>query len=151
MYIQDFRGNHGKFSYRESDYENDHGKSTKRRYKATWYSPQLGLNIQKAISKTLSGYFNYSFLFPLSFQATGHANTSMKKLTHFEEVNKSYKSLGNIATVGLNWNFAPNWSLKPEVELIKFYSKGGDSGHLDQLNSVHRTATEYRVALAYAF
>lgn len=151
VYIQDFHTNHGKFCIRTSDYENRHGKSNKRRYKATWYSPQLGLNIRKSISETLSGCFNYSFLFPLSYQASGYANGSMKKYSHFEDENKAYKSFGNLATIGLNWNFATNWSLKPEIELMKFYSKGGDSGHIDHLKSVHRTAAEYRVVLGYVF
>lgn len=151
VYIQDFHTSRGKFRLRDNQKDKDHGRGTKEKFKATWYSPQLGFNVRKAITSTLSAYANYAFLFPLNYHANAHYNTRNKKGSHYEQENKAFKSFGNIGTVGLDWNFAKNWSLKPEFELMKFYSKGGDSAHQYRFKKAHRTATEYRLVLGYTF
>ena len=149
VYMQDFHTNHGKMHYDDNGHKK-HLKGLKHKLKTTWFTPQIGINIKKAITSTLSAHVDYALLYPLNYRATGYYNT-MFKGSRYQQNNKPYKSFGNIATLGLEWNFAPNWSLKPEIELMKFYSKGGDSSHRFDLQSVNRTATEFRIGLGYQF
>ena len=124
VYIQDFHTRHS------------HGK-----VKGTWYSPQAGLSVAKSFNDNLSAYATYMCLFPLNFQASvRHGKT-------YE--NKAYKSVGNIGTIGVNWMFASNWSLKPEIEVMKFYSKTANqhNSHKD----TERSSVEYRLVLGYMF
>lgn len=126
-------------------------RESKERYKASWYSPQFGLSVRKALTNRLAAYAQYTFLFPLSYHASGSRNLQSKKAYHYEQENKAYKSFGNIGTIGLDWNFAQGWSLKPEFEFMKFYSKGGDSAHRYSFKKAERTSTEYRLVLSYLF
>ncbi|MCE5294779.1 MAG: hypothetical protein LLF94_09245 [Chlamydiales bacterium] len=154
VYVQDFHTHLAKGHYKTSSrYNSQRDKlrgSEKSRLKAIWYSPQFGLSVQKALTNTLSAYANYTFLFPLSYTAKGH-DKYRNESYRYERENKAYKSLGNIGTVGLNWNFAEGWSLKPEVEVMKFFSKGGDSSHKYNLKKVTRSAAEYRLVVSYLF
>ena len=136
-----FGSSHGKKS----------GKSSKESYRTTWYSPQIGLNLQKTLTNTVNGFINYAFCFPMSFQGkTSFRNHNKDKIT-LEQENKAYKSFGHVASTGLEWKFASAWSLKPEVELFKFYSRGGDSGHGLRFKKADRTTYEARLTLGYTF
>lgn len=132
VYVQDFHtGKH-------------HHNQSKQKVKATWYSPQAGLSVQKTIADDMNVYATYMCLFPLSYQGkTNHG--------HGSQENKAYKSIGNIVTLGMEWTFASNWSLRPEIEVMKFYSKGGDSGHKYKFKHADRSAAEFRVVLGYMF
>ncbi len=128
VYFQDFHTKH----------------HSKERLKALWYAPQFALCLKKDFSDNLKGYINYTLLYPLSLQTKTRKHSG----GHTRTVeNKAYDSAGNILTVGLNWMFASNWSLRPEIEGMEFYSNGAHhkSGH------AHRSAIEYRLVLNYAF
>ncbi len=136
VYIQDFHSKH-----------HGHGR---QRVKATWYSPQVGVCAKKTFNNEWNAYAAYEFLYPLNAQVTRHSKHNNHSRSRTE--NQAYKSVGNIATVGVEWIFAQNWSLKPEIELMGFYSKGGDSrGRHNNNSHVRRTSAEYRLVLNYIF
>ncbi len=145
VYIQDFHTGRVKWNTFDMYGHRVKLRRAKEKYKATWYSPQLGLNLRKAITNTLAAYADYSFLFPLSY----HSKATHR--LHYEQDNNAYKSFGNIATVGLDWNFAKNWSLRPEFEFMKFYSKGSKSFERLHFHKAVRTSSEYRLTLNYTF
>ncbi len=147
VYLQDFHLKHGKLRLYHNHHKIAHARTSKSHFKGTWYSPQLGLNVQKEITSDLSAYADYSFMFPLNY----HTKIKEKHDDSLSTNNKAYKSFGNIATVGLNWHFAKNWSLCPEFEFMKFYSKGGKFAHKIRQNRTTRTSCEYRLALNYTF
>ena len=149
VYIQNFHSDH---SHRHYSHPSKSIKyNTEERYKASWYSPQVGLQIAKDFTKTLNGSIGYTFLFPLTCQGTTHF--SRRNQGHFEvtEQNSSYKSFGNIVTAGCNWSITPNWSLKPEVEMMKFYSHTSSSSRASSFKKAIRSAYEARLTLGYNF
>jgi len=133
VYVQDFHTKHHK----------------KDRQKAVWYSPQFGVCVNKSFNDTLNAYFDYTLLYPLNYQGTVHHKHQNKH--HKDQENKAYKSAGNIFAIGLDWTFATNWSLKPEIEVMEFFSNGGDSQHRYRLKSADRSSIEYRLVLGYTF
>lgn len=117
------------------------------RTKALWYSPQFGICVMKNFSDNLSGYLEYTLLYPMNLQIKKSHHHGHNR-TH---ENKAYKSVGNLGTVGVNWMFASNWSLRPEIEVMEFYSNSGDSSHHNHNKRAHRASIEYRLVLNYAF
>jgi hypothetical protein len=153
IYWQKFHNSHGRIDavLKRRSGKWHMGRGKKRTYKATWYSPQIGFIARQPLSKSLSAFASYSFLFPLNYHADQHNSSHRHRKGKFEQENKAYKSYGHLASLGLDWNFIQGWSLKPEVELMKFYSKGGDAGHRYRFDKATRTATEYRLVLSYSF
>ncbi len=126
-----------------------HHHHNKERLRALWYSPQVGVCVAKTFNEAWSAYLAYNFLYPLNFQGTvRHKHNNHGKT--FE--NKAYRSVGNIIDLGVDWKFASNWSLRPEIEVMEFYSRGGcGSSHKNDSKTAHRASIEYRLALTYAF
>ena len=123
-------------------------------YRARWYGPQVGLEAGMRLSESVSLAADYNFLFPLKYTGKGHWNLRERGARHFTHNAHAYKSFGHMGKVGANWEFADNWALKAECELMKFYAKGGRQGPKRQrvpFNKANRTSTEYRLTLAYAF
>lgn len=123
----------------------EHGNN--ERFTEVWYSPFIGLNVSKEIAKNLSAFISYDFLFPMNCHTKYREHGDI----NFSTDNKPYKSFGNIATVGLEWNFAENWSLKPEFEFMKFLSKNGGHNDFSVIKKTTRTAYEARLTLGYSF
>jgi len=146
---------HAKHSYKDPYYGTQHskksGKGMSESYRTTWYSPQIGFDLQKKITNTLRGFLNYAFLFPMNFQGKVHFKNQDKHRICEDQENKAYKSFGHVASAGIEWKFANAWSLKPEVDFFKFYSKGGDAGHYLNFKKATRTTYEARLSLGYAF
>ncbi|MCE5293092.1 MAG: hypothetical protein LLF94_00575 [Chlamydiales bacterium] len=135
VYLQDFHG------------KKHHGHRAK--LKATWYSPQIGVCVKKSFNAEWNAYLSYNFFYPVNCQVTSYGGNSHSR---DRRENQAYKSVGNIGTIGAEWIFAKNWSLKPEIEVMKFYSKGGNSSHGNTNHSkVTRSAAEYRLVLNYIF
>lgn len=154
VYIEKYKTSRGKVhSIEKHDDVKSHHKhhGTKEDIDATWYSPEIGLVARKTFTDTLSAHAGYQFLFPLNYDAKGHSNTKNPSKTKFDQENKAYKSFGNIAQVGFDWKFLKGWSFKPEVEVLKFYAKGGDSHHHYRLHRATRSAFEVRLVLGYSF
>ncbi len=143
VYLQDFHTKH--------HHHHHHNHHSRESVFAAWYSPQFGLSVQKDFSDTMNAYVSYMCLYPLNYQGKirhGHHGSHHNRNT---QENKAYESVGNIGTVGFEWIFCDNWSLKPEIELMGFYSKGGDSDHRYKFKHARRTAVEYRLVLGYMF
>jgi len=154
VYIEKFKTSQGREHTIGKDEFGKHHHSrrgTREDIDATWYSPQIGLQAKKTFTETLSAMACYQFLFPLNYDAKGHHNIKNPRKTKYDQENKAYKSFGNIASLGLEWKFLKGWSLKPEIELMKFYAKGGDSNHHFRLRKATRSAFEARLVLGYSF
>ena len=137
VFIQDF---HGK--------KHHHGHS-REKLKALWYSPQIGVCVKKSFNAEWNAYLSYNFFYPVNCQTTSYTKHSNSR---DRQENQAYKSVGNTGTIGAEWIFAKNWSLKPEIEVMKFYSKGGNSHHNHTNHrKITRSAAEYRLVLNYIF
>ncbi len=151
VYLQNFHTNRANGQFRTPGYyRRILYRKGKEKYKASWYSPQIGLQFQKILTPSLNAYLEYYFLFPLSYYSSSRLKIKRYHLD-YDENNTPYKSLGNICTLGFNWKFAKNWFLNPEFELMKFFAKGVNSEHYYNLKHARRTATEYRLVLGYNF
>lgn len=123
-------------------------------YKADWYSPQLGLRAEKGLSKNVSVFADYSFLWPLKYRGTGSANKRALDSFNFHNKDKQWRSWGHIGVIGAKLGLSSNWSLNLEYELSKFFARKGSQrvGHDSQmLHKAHRSASEIRLALCYNF
>lgn len=123
-------------------------------YRARWYGPQVGLEGASRLSDSVSLAVDYNFLFPLKYSGAGHWKLREKAARHFTQRSSAVKSFGHMGKVGLNWEFAENWALKPECELMKFYAGKGKSREKvgsAPFRKANRTSTEYRLTLAHAF
>ncbi|MBS0636568.1 MAG: hypothetical protein JSS12_03575 [Verrucomicrobia bacterium] len=123
-------------------------------FKSWWYGPQLGCEVKKAFTKTISGYVSYFLVYPLKYDAKGHWNLREKGWQDFDLHNKTTKSFGNIAGAGVDWTLCKDWTLKLEYEFMKFYSRGGHQSvgkHHTKLHRAHLTSNEVRLTAAYAF
>ncbi|MBS0633833.1 MAG: hypothetical protein JSR37_00030 [Verrucomicrobia bacterium] len=131
------------------DFHTKHKHGNKARVKATWYSPQFGVCVNKQINDAWNAYFDYTLLYPMSLQVK--SNTKHNHNRHTME-NSAYKSVGNIFLLGANWKMNSNWSLRPEIEVMEFFSRGGDShGSHNNKKHVDRSSIEYRLVLGYTF
>lgn len=123
-------------------------------YRATWYSPQVGIDLKKKICKNVVIFAQYSFLYPLKYDAKGHWNLRTDGSGHFDLSNKALKSFGHDASIGAEWEFTENWSIKAEYELMKFYTKDGHV-HIHKyhqpMNKAHLSSSEVRLTVGYAF
>ncbi len=162
-YTADFAVNFGKNFAMENDWtvaptvgygvyiQDFHTKShngDRSKVKATWYSPQIGVSVKKTFNEEWNAFLSYNFLYPLSAQVSSNTKSSGTS----RRQNQAYKSVGNIGSIGAEWTFAKNWSLKPEIEVMKFYSNGGNSSNgRHNKASVDRSSVEYRIALNYMF
>lgn len=129
-----------------------HGLHAK--YKADWYSPQLGVRLEKTLSDSCSLYGDYSFLWPMKYRGSGTSNRHSNDGVQFHNRAKQWHSWGHIGYVGSKFTFNPNWSLNLEYELSKFFAKKGhQSWHHERqpLHKAHRSTQEIRLALCYNF
>jgi hypothetical protein len=128
-----------------------HGHHNKNRVRALWYSPQVGVCVKKTFNDNWNAFFSYNFLYPLNFQVTHKGNHGHKH--HRTQENQAYRSVGNLIDLGVEWKFHEQWSLRPEIEVMEFYSRGAkNSGHRSHDSKrAHRASIEYRIALGYAF
>jgi hypothetical protein len=123
-------------------------QSAKTGITTTWYSPFVGLNVQKVINQSVSAFLSYDFLFPMNYRAKYSTAGKTRLLTE----NTPYKAFGHIGTVGLDWKVAKGWSLKPEFEMMNLISRD-DHGHGygGIIKKTERAAYEARLTLGYSF
>ncbi len=123
-------------------------------FKSNWYAPEIGIEVKKSLTKTVNIFASYTLLYPLKYDGKGYWNLREKKSRHFHFKNKSSKSYGNLAGLGVEWAFLQDWSVKVDYQFKKFYSRGGHESnphHRVPLNKAHYTANEVRLTLAYSF
>lgn len=147
-YVQKVRMRHGVLVQDEEKFPHSkiHGLNTT--YKAKWFGPQVGMRIERAVSKQLSLNVEYAFLYPLDFE--GRGNWNLRKLTFTQEA-KASRSYGQIGHVGAKWTVDRHWSFSCEYELLSFIAKGGDKDRVNPFRKAERHASQVRASIGYEF
>lgn len=133
-----------------------HIHGVKGSYHADWYSPLVGLRVEKGMSDKLKLYADYSLLFPLAFRGKGELKKHFP-IVHAKDHTKANRSFGNIGIVGIAYRLTDWISFGLEYELTKYYAKGGherlerENNGRQAIRKVNRTTSEIRLAVSLDF
>lgn len=160
FYEQKLRMKHGTIDFQKDfhqgrSYHNEKVHGLNSTYRAKWFGPQLGAQLDKQVTTGLTAFIKYIFMYPLSYSGSGYWNMRDKRDRYFDDKANSYKSFGNIATLGALFQTKDSWDIRAEYEAIGFFAKDGHVHHRGYISApfrkAKRIAHEIRLTIGYKF